>query len=330
MLSIAPSLLDLQAASDSGLYDDDNLTNVTTPIIDITAAEAGDVIRVYREGVLLGEGTQIDGTLYQYGFAADVLVEGDNPITARSFDGIEESEDSPYLVIALDTTALIVTEHLPSGGTTLPVDFLDVTFSEPIDSESLTLGELNLSGPEGLIALSSVEYLSGNTFRISLPEQTVDGAYTLQVSQDVCDLAGNLMDQDADGQPGEDPDDIYDGDFTLAIGPRIIADGPDVPVDLRTETLDSVTVTFNEVIDFDPGGTGNFWFDDVTIIGPAGMIAPTGITSLGSNEYEISFNPQRGLASLGRNQRKKVSSQFGMIGSLFVNTLLFTTKAKIP
>jgi len=39
---------------------------------------------------------------------------------------------------------------------------------------------------------------------------------------------------------------------------------------------------------------------------------------------------QRGLASLGRNQRKKVSSQFGMIGSLFVNTLLFTTKAKIP
>ncbi len=39
---------------------------------------------------------------------------------------------------------------------------------------------------------------------------------------------------------------------------------------------------------------------------------------------------QRGLASLGRNQRKKVSSQFGKIRSLFANDLLFTTKARIP
>jgi len=39
---------------------------------------------------------------------------------------------------------------------------------------------------------------------------------------------------------------------------------------------------------------------------------------------------QRGLASLGRNQRKKVSSRFGRIRSLFANDLLFTTKARIP
>ena len=38
----------------------------------------------------------------------------------------------------------------------------------------------------------------------------------------------------------------------------------------------------------------------------------------------------RGLALLGRNQKKKVSSQFGRIGSLFVNELFFTTKARIP
>jgi hypothetical protein len=39
---------------------------------------------------------------------------------------------------------------------------------------------------------------------------------------------------------------------------------------------------------------------------------------------------QRGLAGLGRNQKKKVSSQFGRIRSLFGNDLLFTTKARIP
>ena len=38
LLSLAPLGVDLQAASDSGLYDDDNLTNVRTPTIDITAA----------------------------------------------------------------------------------------------------------------------------------------------------------------------------------------------------------------------------------------------------------------------------------------------------
>jgi len=40
--------------------------------------------------------------------------------------------------------------------------------------------------------------------------------------------------------------------------------------------------------------------------------------------------PQRGLAALGRNQKKKVSSQFGRIRSLFANDLLFTTKVLRP
>jgi len=44
----------------------------------------------------------------------------------------------------------------------------------------------------------------------------------------------------------------------------------------------------------------------------------------------LEFVIQRGLAALGRNQRKKVSSQLGRIRSLFGNDLLSSTKARIP
>ena len=47
-----PSSVDLQAGSDSGLHDDDNLTNVSSPTIDITAANGVDSINIYREDVL--------------------------------------------------------------------------------------------------------------------------------------------------------------------------------------------------------------------------------------------------------------------------------------
>ena len=51
----------------------------------------------------------------------------------------------------------------------------------------------------------------------------------------------------------------------------------------------------------------------------------------GENTLVVSvLDAQRGLATLGRNQRKKVSSQFGRIRSLFANVLLFTTRARIP
>lgn len=75
-------------------------------------------------------------------------------------------------------------------------------------------------------------------------------------------------------------------------GPQITGALPQDPVNLRTDTLDSVTVTFSEAVDFDPAGSGSFTVEDVTVIGPEGEIAPTAITSLGGDEYEIAFSAQ--------------------------------------
>ena len=182
LLSLAPVLVDLQAASDSGVFSDDNLTNVAAPTIDITAAEAGQAIRVYREGTLVGEAAQIDGTLYRYGFLSGQLAEGQNTITARSFDGVEESEDSPGLVITLDTAGPRVVGHSPEG-VVGPVDFLTVTFNEPIDPATLTAADVSVLAPS-LPALVGSYDTSGYAYGVAVSgtlAYVADGDSGLQI-----------------------------------------------------------------------------------------------------------------------------------------------------
>ncbi len=154
MLADAPMLVDLQPASDSGLYADDNLTNIRTGVIDITAAQAGDTIRVYRGSTLLGSAIQVVDTLYQYTFTAGQLLEGANTITARSFDGMAESGDSPSLVITLDTAGPRITASTPSSLVNLrtaTLDSITVTFDEAIDfapgGGTFTADDVSITGP---------------------------------------------------------------------------------------------------------------------------------------------------------------------------------------
>ena len=66
--------VDLQPGSDTGIHDDDDLTNVPTGTIDVLAAQAGDTVRIYRDGTLLGQAAPVSGTEYQYTFGpGDVL-----------------------------------------------------------------------------------------------------------------------------------------------------------------------------------------------------------------------------------------------------------------
>ncbi|MHC4405650.1 MAG: Ig-like domain-containing protein, partial [Planctomycetota bacterium] len=254
-----PLLVDLQAGSDSGLYDDDNLTNVPTPTIDITAAEPDDTINVYREGTLLGQATQVDGTLYQYSFASGELAEGDNSITARSSDGVEESEDSPPLMITLDLTGPRITASTPPSPVDLRADTLDsvtVTFSESLDFDpgdgSFAVEDVTIIGPEGEIAPTGIAPLGGNEYEISFGAQTVRGTYSVSVGPDIADLAGNLMDQDQDGLLGEAEEDIYTFNFdaidadtvftsgiTIGVGDTTY-DGQDICVNGSMVTIDGV------------------------------------------------------------------------------------------
>ena len=155
LLSVAPLLVGLQPGSDSGFYGDDNLTNVRSPILDITAAQAGDMIQVYRAGNLLGQATQVADTLYRYTVPGQ-LTEGTNSITARSFDGSDESPDSSPLMIVLDTAGPAIIASTPATPVNLRTSTLDhvtVTFSEPIDfassgGGSFTTDDVSVNGPD--------------------------------------------------------------------------------------------------------------------------------------------------------------------------------------
>ena len=52
-----PGAPDLEAASDSGVSNTDNVTKVTSPVFDIVPAEAGALVRLLRNGILVGTRT---------------------------------------------------------------------------------------------------------------------------------------------------------------------------------------------------------------------------------------------------------------------------------
>lgn len=103
----------------------------------------------------------------------------------------------------------------PSGGVTQAVSWVELTFSEAILASSLTSADGTLTGPGGAITLGTVQLLNSNRFRLFFPSQTLSGAYSLTFGPNVTDLAGNLLDQDADGNKGE-VEDVFSGQFSIS------------------------------------------------------------------------------------------------------------------
>ncbi|MCC6127574.1 MAG: Ig-like domain-containing protein, partial [Pirellulales bacterium] len=258
LLSLAPLLVDLLPASDSGVNADDNLTNLRTPTVEITAAQPGEQIRVYRAGAYLGEAALVGGVLYQYAFTTGQLSEGANAITARAFDGSAESGDSPLLALALDTAGPRITASTPAAVFDLrgaALDSATVTYNEAIDFVSagagkFTTDDVALGGPSGAIPAAGIINVTGNQYQISFAAQTQRGTYRVQAGPLVTDLAGNPMDQDQDGTPGEAVQDVYQFSFdaysadTIFTAPTLINaanttyEGQDLCIDGATVTID--------------------------------------------------------------------------------------------
>jgi serine protease len=106
---------------------------------------------------------------------------------------------------ARDTTGAIVT-GVTFGGTG-SIAKARVTFSEPIDPTTFTTSDITLTGPGGkaiaVTGVSAVAGTNGTQFDVTFPLQAATGTYTLVVGPDARDLAGNAMDQNRNGKPGE-------------------------------------------------------------------------------------------------------------------------------
>jgi len=116
----------------------------------------------------------------------------------------------------IDRTGPVITGMTPSGSITQAVSFVDLTFSEVLNAATFTTADATLTGPSGVVGLTSVSGIGGTTYRINFPQQATSGAYTLIVGPNINDVAGNLMNQDGDATFGEATQDRYTNSFTVS------------------------------------------------------------------------------------------------------------------
>ncbi len=120
LVPAAPAAPDLRAASDAGWSDIDNITNDTTPTIDVTAAEAGALHLRIDDDILLGQ-----GPVFVNGPGSNAF----NPIGpvtfgplslptaagARSIDFGDFNNDTKLDLVTANSTAGSVTVNLGNG-----------------------------------------------------------------------------------------------------------------------------------------------------------------------------------------------------------------------
>ncbi|NQX43189.1 gliding motility-associated C-terminal domain-containing protein [Pedobacter steynii] len=127
---VAPSAPVLASASDSGVSNSDNITNVTTPVFTGTA-EAGSTVTLYDTDGITSIGTGI-ATGGNWSITASTLTPGAHTITAKATDAAGNTgAASSGLSVTIDTTSptLAITSDVPQlkAGETATITF---TFSE--------------------------------------------------------------------------------------------------------------------------------------------------------------------------------------------------------
>ncbi len=183
----------LDPASDSGLPNHPGDTHVTTPTFDFQVNQAGTLAVDFD-----GNGTT-DATLSvpaagTYQLTAPNLADGTYTALAtfRASTGVSSQNSTTYTI---DTVPPSVTSLTPSGPVYTSISQATVTFSEPVDLGTFTPSAITLTSPAGTVAVTQPQLISGTTYRISFPQQTAQGTYTLAIASSVTDYAGNAMQQ---------------------------------------------------------------------------------------------------------------------------------------
>ncbi|MCP3871490.1 MAG: hypothetical protein GY703_25975 [Gammaproteobacteria bacterium] len=208
-----------------------------------------------------------------------------------------ESEGASYLAVANhhnDSTYNVYSQVYEwDGSAFLP--------SQVVSTNSAHDWESFLIDGESYLAVAN--HRDGSTYNIDSKIYKLDGDLFLESQSIVTHGAYDWESFEIDGESYLAVANYNNGStrnidsvvYKVVTGPRAIDRQPRDPVNILTDTLDSISVTFNQAIDFDPDGGGGFTLDDVTITGPDGEITPIAITSLGRNQFEISFDPQTSL-----------------------------------
>jgi hypothetical protein len=217
---------------------------------------------------------------------------GDNRSTSRGHTG--QRPDVRLARIPLEVAGPSVIATSPAGSTFSSFARVRVSFDEQIDPDTFTADQVLFLTPSGRsIPLTGITPVTGSNdtqFDLSFATQTGLGNYTMVIGPNITDTAGNPMDQNGNGVPGEVPGDQYVVRFTL-VGPRVTATTPSLISPDMFAPVATARVTFNEPMDptsFTPAKISNFF-------GPRGPITVTGVTAVaGSNntQFDIAFAAQ--------------------------------------
>lgn len=190
----------------------------------------------------------------------------------------EDRYDASFTL--LDVTGPRVTGHAPALPINTALSYVDLTFNEAIASSSFNPADATLTGPAGRILVGDVQPLAADRFRVSFPPQSAEGTYRLTVGPAITDTAGNLMDQDADGDKGEAGDDQYAAVVQIDLTPPAVAGHSLAGVQYVPVT--SFELTFTEAM---AGAT--FGKQDVAVTGPSGSVTVTSVTQLAADRFRI-------------------------------------------
>lgn len=206
----APPTIDLPAASDTGVSNNDNLTNDDTPTLE-GESEAGSTVKVYDGGALLGSTTASpDGA---WAFRTPSLSNGSHNLSATANDAagntygnvagevVYPQSSSTALLVTVDLVRPAVSAVSPAAGanTVAAAANTYATFSEAMDAGTVNASSFTLVLGGATVPISSVVSYNVTSRQAVLDPSAalVAGAgYTATVKAAVRDLAGNPLGSD--------------------------------------------------------------------------------------------------------------------------------------
>ncbi len=286
-LPIGPRVLGIQPALASNVVTEIlvtfsqglDLSTFTGADVQITGPQATSVSVItlvngatYR--VTLATALSTAGT-YSIAVGPDITAAASGYKLDQDRDGIgaEAGQDVFTQALVLDRSTPVVTAQTPTGTQTAAVGQVVLTFNEAIQSSTFTPADVTLTGPGGAgVQVLAVDRISDTQFRIRFPVQFVNGTYTLNVGPDIADLAGNVLTA------------AYVGSFVIDRSPlRVVSQ---TPSGIVHSTTSSITVGFSV-----PVNPASFTAADVSLAGPRGPVAITGIATSDNITFILSFAP---------------------------------------
>jgi len=244
----APAAPQISPAYDSGLYNNDSITNISAPLIQVTA-ETEISVQLICNGLSAGFANETQPGSYQLFLDSSLIRPGENLLLARAFDSLGNSSD-------LSEITSLVYDNQPPQVTAIVVD--DLWFDEGPTQLSIVLNESRIDptsvldldnytilasggdgtfddGNETSIAPIAASYVSANqSILLTLPH-TVTGVSTLDADSyrvvvladsTIRDTAGNFLTQTASQEFTVVPTEIIRAgrtySFTTSTGKHVI------------------------------------------------------------------------------------------------------------